>query len=293
MGFSLSSDKQTARLKLHKTAWTFLSFTVVVSFLVLSFGMWENFFSNKVNISNASSGISWSHPLGTDQLGRDLLARCSIAIRQTVLPLWLASSFAFLLACLCGGIVFIYRDKTFIKILSPVSLVLAYSFLAIPFGVAVFMFSVYRENINLTGILLACLCLVFFKTYLKIRDLITENENLGYWKAHQSLGGSRLARYLNYGILQNFRKPLFSEYLFSLKLAVAAEVTLSYLGFGVPEPKPSIGNMMSANLVNALNGEPAVLLTSITVLVVVMYFPSAVEFLFQNFLARLGKSSRF
>lgn len=265
---------------------SFLLYFLVFSFLVLGFGMWEQFYSVKVSLSDMNAGISFTHPMGADQLGRDLLARFSMAVRQTIVPLWSCAFFGFLLGVLVSSSLYALEESKIGKLLNFTFTSVSSAVLALPFGVIVFAVSVYFEGISLKGVILSGFFYIFLKTILKLGRLVSESRHLGYWEAHESIGGSRFSRFFKYGVMTDFRDSLFSELVFNLKLLVAAEVTLSYLGFGVSEPKPSLGNILASNIENALKGEPRILLTSIAVLFLVMMVPSVLRGLVENYLSK-------
>lgn len=250
---------------------------VTVIFLILTFGYWENIFSTKVSLKSANASISALHPLGADQMGRDLLARFSMALRTTILPLWTTAVLAVIGGVILAGLSYTNEHNKigFFSqwIISTGSSV----FMAVPFGVSVFAMSVFFEGISIKGVVICGFVYILLKTFSKTMLLVNETKHLAYWNAHLSMGGSRLERFYKYGVLRDFREALSSELVFSMKLLVAAEVTLSYLGFGISEPQPSIGNILSANLDKALKGDPRILLTSVAILFIVMTVPNLIK----------------
>jgi peptide/nickel transport system permease protein len=265
----------------NKNIFKVLSWVFIAVFLLLCFGMWENIYSVKVSLSSANAGMSSVHPLGADQLGRDLLARFSVAVRNTVLPLWGVGAAAFFIGILISSVQYILDEQLVFRAISSALRSFSVAVLALPFGVIVFSVSVYFEGVSLKGILISGFFYIAIKTFLKLTRLLSESRNLGYWSAHESLGGSKWSRFYKYGVFRDFRAALTSEFVFNMKLLVAAEVTLSYLGFGVSEPNPSIGNILSSNIENALRGDPKILLTSIAVLFLVMFVPSFIQYLIE------------
>ena len=223
--------------------------------------------------------FSLSHPFGTDHLGRDLLARFSIALRQTVIPLWGMVCVAFFIGVICSGGLYLITEKPWGKFIVLICSTFSMALLAIPFGVSVFAISVYFEEIDFSGVLLTGFFYVSLKTFTRVNGLTLESQKMGYWVAHDCMGGSRLNRFIKYGIGSSFREKLISDLIFSFKLLFAAEVTLSYLGFGVSEPNPSLGNILAANIEDALKGEPRIFLLSLGVFSLVMVVPGAARLL--------------
>ncbi len=63
-------------------------------------------------------------------------------------------------------------------------------------------------------------------------------------------------------ILPNVATPLFTQATLMFPAFLLAEVALSYLGIGLQEPEPSLGNMLTAaNDLTQLQAQPLVLLS--------------------------------
>jgi len=75
---------------------------------------------------------------------------------------------------------------------------------------------------------------------------------------------------------------------FQLRVAVAAEASLSFLGFGIQEPQPSFGNMLSSHFDLYLKGHWSVLLVIVGGLALAALFPASLAALLGN----AGRSGR-
>lgn len=79
-GFQIVQPRLPSRLYFHWTVtWLFLCLVLIP---------WGNFLSSDIDLKNTLSLPTFNHPLGTDNLGRDLVLRLSGAFLGVVLPLW-------------------------------------------------------------------------------------------------------------------------------------------------------------------------------------------------------------
>jgi ABC-type dipeptide/oligopeptide/nickel transport system permease subunit len=147
--------------------------------------------------------------------------------------------------------------------------------LAVPAGVFVFALAAWWEwtGRGLVMLVLGGLCLV--RGALLIADLARRDRQLGWWKAHESMGGSWGARLWRYGIGGIWRGAIAELFVFHLKVALAVETALSYLQFGVQEPDPSFGNILASHFEMALHGQWRVLLTVLAGLLLVASLPAS------------------
>jgi len=250
---------------------------VIVVVFSLTLGMpWSLWFSPKVNLSAALSSPAWAHPLGTDNLGRDLLARTGEALLGAVLPLWCGVLAATLLGMgLSLIMICLLRRQIWRPFVAWFDLVAA-GVVSIPVCLAAFAWAALRERAGLVPVIYTLSTVVALRTYLQLRDLYRQDEQLAYWTAHAALGGSLLIRLIRYGLCAAWTQPLAMSLGFHLRTAVAIEASLSYLGFGVQEPSPSFGNMLAAHFDLYLKGQWYVLVILVLGLGVTASLPQAV-----------------
>lgn len=154
--------------------------------------------------------------------------------------------------------------------------VLAAIISSFPFGVAVFCVAVFSEMVSLLGVVLVGAVFLGAQASLRIRELYGQSCKLGYWIAHESLGGSLRERMLRYGISGEWRDELLAALAFNLKVIVVIEAGLSYLGFGVPEPRPSFGNILASHFDLLFKGNLTVPILTAASLFVVGQLPESV-----------------
>lgn len=247
---------------------------IVVAFLALALVPWGTWFGGKVRLADTLLPPSAAHPLGTDNLGRDLLVRTSAALEGGVLPLWGAVAASTLAGAALGtAVVMIRRRKLGAGAARGFDLV-ATVLAAVPVGVSAFAWAVWWEKGGLAPVCLALGALFAVRSYLQIRDLHRHDQHLAFWTAHASLGGSESARLWRYGVMTGWRWQLAEALGFHLRAAVAIEASLSYLGFGIQEPHASFGNMLASHFDLYLKGHLSVLAVILAALALAAAFPS-------------------
>lgn len=211
--------------------------------------------SHKPDLAKINQGISWAHPLGFDNLGRDLLIRVAAALRSAVLPLWGAVSLGAILGGLLGWLANLCPSQRLVSSLDAVMMAIC----SLPVGVVAFAWAALREQTGLFAVMASLAPLAGALFFLRIRDLMQRDEHLAFWQAHIATGGTRGDRLWRYGICGAWSGLLSQLLGFLLRVAVAVEAALSYLGFGVAEPQPSLGNILAAHFERYLRGDWRVL----------------------------------
>jgi peptide/nickel transport system permease protein len=94
-----------APVAMTRDAWAFLC----VGGLCLA-GAWQPHDPHNIDLAAAHAGMSWAHPLGTDHLGRDMLAPLMLGAGHTAIVLGIVAAISFVLgtgagvsAALLGG----------------------------------------------------------------------------------------------------------------------------------------------------------------------------------------------
>ncbi|MGW8764937.1 ABC transporter permease [Streptomyces sp. NPDC055815] len=180
------------------------------------------------------------HPLGTDDLGRDLLARLLYGIRADLgiiaaaVPLGAALGCLLALAAAAHPLLDTVVQRTFDLILAFPGLILALAVTAIlgPGRLPVILVIALAE-IPVFGRLLRTGILV-----QRGREYVTAAR----------VGGTSGGRILTRHILPNAADPLVVQIAVSLTVAVFIEGAMSFLGVGVRPPEPTLGAVLSQSM---------------------------------------------
>ncbi|MEU7828158.1 ABC transporter permease [Nonomuraea sp. NPDC049129] len=181
---------------------------------------------------------SGAHPLGTDDLGRDALARIAhgaqVSLQAGVLSTLLAMAIGIPIGLVAG----FYRRWLDPVVMRLVDVTLAFPFLVFAVGLAAII------GPSLKGVVLA---LGFSQLPAVIR--ITRGEVLAikemdYVAAAIADGATDRHILLRY-VLPNCSSPLIVQATVAIPAAIIGESTLSFLGLGVQPPTPSWGVMLT------------------------------------------------
>lgn len=182
---------------------------------------------------------SWEHPLGTDNLGRDMLSRIMYGTRVSLTVGFLGVVIASTLGLLLGLLAGYTGGRTDSIVMGITNL-----FLAIPYLLLVVVVA------SVLGRSLLNVILIFGFTNAPLFVRITRGEvlrikNSGYVESAISLGATRM-RILFDHILPNLIGPLLTVATFEMSGMIFYEAGLGFLGLSVPPGIPSWGNMLAA-----------------------------------------------
>jgi len=177
------------------------------------------------------------HLMGTDDLGRDVLARIMFGARISLLVGFVSVGIASLVGVLLGALAGYYRGWVDSLVMRFVDIMLCFpSFFLILAVIAFLEPSIWNIMIiiGLTGWMgVARLVRAEFLS-LRERDFVL---------AARALGASD-ARIILRHILPNALSPLLVSATLGVAGAILTESALSFLGIGVQPPTPSWGNML-------------------------------------------------
>lgn len=185
-----------------------------------------------------SAGGGWNHPLGTDQLGRDVLSRLLYGSRISVL-IGVTSVIVSGLIGIVFGVASGFYGKWVDTVLSRV----IDTFLALPFIVlALAVIGVLGPGLlNLVFVL----GLTGWVTYARVvRAEILAAKETEYVLAARVVG-QREWRIAGRHILLNVVAPIIVLSTLSVATAIVAESSLSFLGLGVQPPRITWGTMLA------------------------------------------------
>ena len=191
----------------------------------------------KINVPDKFQAPSFSHLLGTDNLGRDVLSRV-IAGSRIALSVGITTISISLVLGLILGLVAGYGprwlDNFLLLIFDSI-----YSFPTVILGLTV---------VTLLGASISTLMLVVIVIQTPAYARLTRTATLTiktseYIQAFEAMGASKL-RIIFVHILPNVVGPLLIIASMDIPSVVALEAGLTYLGMGIPPPAPSWGRIL-------------------------------------------------
>lgn len=181
---------------------------------------------------------SAAHPLGTDDLGRDVLSRILWGAQSSLFAAFVSAAIA-LAAGVPLGMVAGYFGGWIDVVVSR----LTDTLLAIPGIILAISLALFLGGSLLNATLAISVASVPpFIRLARARTLQVRAEP--YVEAARSLGLGN-ARLLFVHILPNLMPPIIVQATLAMAVAVIAEASLSFLGLGRPPPAPSWGTMLT------------------------------------------------
>jgi len=183
--------------------------------------------------------------LGTDQLGRDRFSRLLYALRFSLIVTLIGVLVASLVGILIGGLSGYAGRFVDTFLMGATDAMLALPTLILILGVRA-AFPLELPMTQAALLLLLIFALTGWAEMARLtRGLVLSFRKREFVVAAVALGVSQ-TRVLFRHILPNILPSLRTRSLLLLPTFLLAEVALSYLGVGLQEPEPSLGNMLTA-----------------------------------------------
>ena len=184
-------------------------------------------------------GGSWTHPLGTDQLGRDYLARLVYGARISMIIGIATTITSGIIGTVLGVVGGFFGGKV-----DDVVLFVITCRLSIPVVLVALAVAGLRGGSSFLLVILVLGLLLWDRFAVVARSTTMQVRNLDYVSAAWCAGASRTA-VLWREVLPNIATHLAVVATLEMALAILLEAALSFLGLGVPPPLPSWGLMIA------------------------------------------------
>ena len=183
-------------------------------------------------------GGSWSHPLGTDALGRDMASRLVYGVRVSLLIGFGVTLLSGLIGSLLGLVAGFGTPAVDAAIMYLITVRLA-----VP--VILVVLSVVALAGSSLGLVIVVLGLVKWDHFAVVLRAATQQVRaIDYVESARAIG-STLPRIIRREILPNVFEPLLVVASLTMAEAILLEAALSFLGLGVQPPTPSWGLMIA------------------------------------------------
>ena len=203
----------------------------------------------QTSLIDALRGPSAAHPFGTDRNGRDMLSRIiygarvslGIGLGAVALGVTLGSTIG-LVSGFLGGKVDMVLQRLVDMLQAFPTLVLAMAIVA-------------AAGISFKNVIIAIGITIAPGTSRVVRSAVLTVRENQYIDAARSLGAADLRIMLRH-ILPNVAAPIIVLTTVVVGQAIISEATLSFLGLGVQEPRPSWGGMLGGNAQRHIEDAP-------------------------------------
>lgn len=188
----------------------------------------------------AFASSSWSHPLGTDQFGRDVLTRILYGARTALVIGFCSVALATIVGGLLGLLGGYYGGKSDSLIMRSMDLLLAFPLIILAILLVVVL------GPSMTNLIIA-VGISQVPTFARVtRSLVVSLRKREFVEAVVSLGASD-SRIIRSDVIPNILPTVLALATTTVGLAVLYAAALSFLGVGMQPPSPDWGRMVADN----------------------------------------------
>jgi peptide/nickel transport system permease protein len=215
-------------------------------------------------INNTS--INRTFILGTDKYGRDVLSRIILGIRISLMAGFIAVLVSLVLGVVLGCLAGYFRGWLDHFIMFIINITWSIPTILLVFAI------VLAFGRGLGVIFIAVGLTMWVDVARIVRGQVMSLKEEQFVLAAKSIGQKPFKILLKH-ILPNIAGPILVVIAANFATAILIEAGLSYLGFGVPPPAPSLGNILNENYGYALSGNFVIaVLPALVIMTMVLSF---------------------
>jgi peptide/nickel transport system permease protein len=217
------------------------------------------------SLAHRLAGPSWAHPLGLDELGRDILARLvsgariSLGVGLTVVSI--SACVGILVGAVAGyagGLVDAIIGRFMDVLLAFPGILLAIALVAV-------------LGPSLTNVVLALVVIGWVGYARVVRGQVLKVRELEYVQAARALGAP-VWRILWQHVIPPTLPAVTVQATLGMAGSIIAEASLSFLGLGVQPPTPSWGTMLDAGRAHIFDAPHLTLIPGLAIATLVLGF---------------------
>jgi peptide/nickel transport system permease protein len=216
-------------------------------------------------LADRLAGPSWDHPLGLDELGRDILARLVVGARISLgvglAVVGVSAVVGVLIGAMAG-----YLGGWFDALVGRMMDVL----LAFP-GILLAIALVAVMGPSLANVVLALVVIGWVGYARLVRGQVLKVRELEYVQAARALGAPTW-RVLWRHVIPPTLPAVTVQATLGMAGAIIAEASLSFLGLGVQPPTPSWGSMLDAGRAHLFDAPHLTVIPGVAIAVLVLGF---------------------
>ena len=226
---------------------------------------WTPYSPTEMNSMTVNMAPCFSHPLGTDNFGRDILSRVMSGSGMTFFVAVLTVAIGAVAGTIIGALTGYFGgwlDEIIMRITDMI--------MAFPSVLLALIFISFLGTGTLNLIL--ALGIVFIPSFARIvRSEMIRCKELDFVKSAKVMGIGPF-RIIFSHILPNALVSMLTSAAIAFNNAVLAEASMSYLGLGVQPPNPSLGLMLSEAQSYLFNAPWYAIAPGVTIILIILGF---------------------
>lgn len=192
-----------------------------------------------IDVEKILTGPTQAHPLGTDDLGRDVLSRMIWGSRISLLVGFVAVGISILIGTLIGAAAGYYGGWIDEVLMQLVDIMLSVPTFFLILAVIAFV------GPNIWNVMIIIGVTSWMGVARLVRGQFLALNEMDYVTAARALGAND-PRIIFFHILPNALSPVYVSAVLGVAGAILVESSLSFLGLGVQPPTPSWGNIITS-----------------------------------------------
>ncbi len=267
-GLELEARSQWAfarrRFLRHRLAMT----SLVMLLVMFATGIFANFVApysfSAIDINALAVKPTWHHLFGTDQAGRDYFSRVIYGIRTSERVALLVGFLSTLIGTIVGGLAGYYRgwiDNILMRITDL--------FLTLPLIAVLLTAAKYLGHGTPTQVALLLAAFIWTPIARIVRGIFLSLREKDYVEAAKASGSGDVRIMLRH-MIPNAIGPILVAATLTTGTAILLESALSFLGFGIQDPTPSLGTLISSGEDQGVRSWWLVTFPGITIVLVVL-----------------------
>lgn len=254
VGQAVQSKSPTAqawrRFRRHPLAMAGLMMFGFVLLVTLFAPVFARYDYAAINLQDKFQPPSIDHFFGTDRVGRDIWSRTLYGGRVSLAVGFAAAAILTLIGVVLGSVSGYYRGFTDQVIMRFTDVIMTFPSVVIILTASIYLGQSVANVILLIGIF------NWPGTTRLVRGQVLSLREQQFVLASRAVGAGN-GRIILTHILPNVVAPLLASVTFAVNGAILLEAGLSFLGFGIPLPTPSWGNMLdTARSLDVLQNGP-------------------------------------
>jgi oligopeptide transport system permease protein len=215
-----------------------------------------------LGLDNRLANPTWKHPLGTDTLGRDLLARVLYGTRISLLVGVVSTLISLVIGVSYGSIAGFLGGRVDEAMMRTVDV-----FYSLPdILLIVILMALFERSLLLLFVALGATSWLTMARIVRGQVLMLKNEQ--FVEAARCVGVSS-SRIITRHILPNTMSSIIVYATLTVPSVILAEAFLSFLGLGVPPPASSLG-VLAEEGAEAISVHPVMLAVPATFLAILL-----------------------